>query len=256
MNCPHCMDDAKETGNDMTLETFCKAMEFGEYIGAMHFILSGGEPTENKRILDFCNVLDTMAGISDVCFSITSNGMWLKSEEKQKVVSQICRLQSYVGMQVYTNKKWYKEYDYVVSHKEDYKRFPGVIVDDESEINMVDLGRARSDRMAQMESMANPHFMSCLNATLVAAQIRLPSTYGVTLIANRKFCSPSVDALGNVHMSESRLCPSVGNVCKDKFDDIWNRMRTFRPCGKCMQFRTFVHSTRADVIGARKLLGI
>lgn len=77
-----------------------------------------------------------------------------------------------------------------------------------------------------------------------------------TMMTHRQFCKPSVDCEGNVHMSESRLCPSVGNVNTDSFADIWQRMREFRPCGHCKQYRKFTESPRADIAAARAVMGL
>ena len=117
--CRHCMEDAKEQGHDMTLDVFKKAVDFGLFIGNGVCVLSGGEPTENEDIVEMCEWLYREPGCS---FSIVSNGMWLKDETKRQRMERICKLHNYIGMQVYTNKQWYKEYDYVVSHKKEYSK--------------------------------------------------------------------------------------------------------------------------------------
>jgi len=253
MMCAHCMEDAREVGGMMTLDTFKQAVKFGVYIGNAHFALSGGEPTENEQIIEMCEWLDVATGCN---FTIVSNGTWLKDERKRQYVEWITRLHSYLGMQVYTNKQWYKDYDYVVSHKHEYERYNKVIVDIDTPIFMQDLGRARTNPEAQREVEQNPHFMSCLNTVLTAIQITDPREFGISMMLHRQFCKPSVDCEGNVHMSESRLCPSVGNVCTDNFADIWQRMREFRPCGHCKQYRKFLDSPRADIAAARALMGL
>ena len=253
MMCPHCMEDAQEVGQMMTLDTFKQAVKFGTYIGDKHFALSGGEPTENEYIAEMCEWLERATGYN---FTLVSNGMWLKDEIKRQRVKRIIRLCSCLGMQVYTNKQWYKDYDYVVSHKHEYEKYPRVIVDINNPIFMQDLGRAKTDPEAQKEVENNPHFMSCLNTALTAIQIADPQEFGISMMLHRQFCKPSVDCEGNVHMSESRLCPSVGNVNTDNFADIWQRMRVFRPCGQCKQYKKFMESPRADIAAARSILGL
>lgn len=252
--CPHCMEDAQPVGSMMTLDTFRFAVRFGSYIGKSHFVLSGGEPTENEHITEMCEWFDMAT--EGCTFTIVSNGMWLKDEMKRQRVERISRLHSYLGMQVYTHKKWYKDYDYVVSHKHEYEKYDKVIVDIGSPIFMQDLGRAKTDPEAQKEVENNPHFMSCLNSALTAIQIDDPQDFGLFMMQHRQFCKPSVDCEGNVHMSESRLCPSVGNVNTDNFSDIWQRMRDFRPCGHCKQYQKFLVSPRYDIAIARSVLGI
>ena len=253
MMCPHCMEDARETGQMMTPETFRQAVKFGTFIGNGHFVLSGGEPTENEHIAEMCEWFDRATGCN---FTIVSNGMWLNDETKRQRVERITRMHSFLGMQVYTNRQWYKDYDYVVSHRQEYEQYRKVIVDIDAPIFMQDLGRARSNPEAQREVERNPHFMSCLNTTLTAIQIAEPQMYGITMTLHRQFCKPSVDCEGNVHMSESRLCPSVGNVNTDSFADIWQRMRAFRPCGQCRGYKKFMESQRPDIAAARRLMGV
>ena len=256
MNCPHCMEDAKGQGDIMTLDTFKQAIKFGLHIGSIVFCLSGGEPTENEHIVEMCEWFDLTFRGSLQKFSIVSNGMWLKDAQKRQRVEWICRLPTFIGMQVYTNKMWYKEYDYVMQHQDEYRQYPNVIVDSESHIFMQDLGRAKTNIEAQREVDNNPHFMSCLNAALTAIQSPTPAGFGVMLTLHRQFCKPQVDCKGFVHMSESRMCPNVGNVCTDDFDDIWNRMRAFRPCGGCKLYHNFMQSQRPDIVKAKHILGL
>ena len=253
MMCPHCMEDAQPEGLMMTLDTFKQAVKFGTYIGNRHFVLSGGEPTENAHITEMCEWLDMATGCN---FTIVSNGMWLKDETKRQRVDWITRLHHYFGMQVYTNRQWYRDYDYVVSHRHEYEQYRKVIVDIDDTIFMLDIGRARTNPEAQREVERNPHFMSCLNTTLSAIQIAEPQMFGITMMLHNQSCKPSVDCEGNVHMSESRLCPSVGNVNTDNFADIWQRMRAFRPCGHCKQYRKFMESPRPDIAAARRVMGV
>ena len=255
MMCPHCMDAATPTGSMMNFSTFMEAIAFGIYIGERHFILSGGEPTENENLIDFCRWFDN-ANVDDFGFSIVSNGMWLKDERKCKEVEEITNMRSFVAMQVFTHKKWYKEYDYVVSHKEEYGKYNHVIVDIDDTIHMQDLGRARTNEDAQKEVELNPYFMSCLNASLMAHQSNDPLDFGVFMTLKKMFCKPSVDSLGTVRMSESRFCPAVGNVNDDLFSDIWERMRVFKPCGNCRQYNKFIQSERPDIMMAKKVLGL
>ena len=159
-------------------------------------------------------------------------------------------------MQVYTNRQWYRDYDYVVSHRHEYEQYRKITVNIDDTIFMQDLGRARTNPEAQREVERNPHFMSCLNATLTAIQIADPQMFGITMMLRRQFCKPSVDCEGNVHMSESRLCPSVGNVNTDNFADIWQRMRAFKPCGKCHQYQTFINSDTQKAVLAKQIIGL
>lgn len=143
-----------------------------------------------------------------------------------------------------------------MEHKSEYEKYRGVTVDIDSPIYMQDLGRAHNDNDAQAEVGKNPYHMSCLNPVLSAIQATLPLQVCESLEERRQLCKPSVDCEGNVHLSESRLCPSVGNVMKDDTYMIFEMMREFRPCGACRQYQRFKESTRPDIVVARKILGL
>ena len=254
MMCPHCMEDSTpDSGEFITMDIFRKAVYFGLDVGCKVFILSGGEPTEHDQLLRLCQWLDnTLRGRMSL-FSICTNGMWLKDQQKCEQMKKITRLSTFKGMQIYTHKRWYREYDYVIKHKMDYERFPHTLVEVDSPIYMQDLGRARSCEEAQKEVAKNPYFMSCCNCALAARQLEMRD-FGVTLTIRRQFCKPSVDAQGYVHMSESRLCPTVGSVNKDKSEDIYERMRSFVPCGRCANCVRFKESEDLKIQQAKHLL--
>ena len=155
----------------------------------------------------------------------------------------------------YTNKKWYKDYEFVKSHENDYKRFFRLTDVSEEPIHMQDLGRAKTSEEAQKECDESPHFMSCLNTSLLSRQIVFPNHFGGFAIAHKLMCHPIVDFKGDVHLSESWLCPSVGNVTKEYPHRIWKNMTTFKPCLKCKGGKRFLESDRIDIAQARKVLG-
>ena len=56
-------------------------------------------------------------------------------------------------------------------------------------------------------------------------------------------------------LSESWLCPSVGNVNTDPFESIWLKMRQFRPCGGCLGCKRYLTEDTPKMVAARRLLG-
>lgn len=257
MMCPHCMEDARPDGEAMiSREVLARAVTFGRSLGCRVFTLSGGEPTEHPNFRNLCAYLDGRLRAMNGMFTICSNGMWLKDKDKTDDVKAVLRLPTCMGMQVYTHRRWYREYDYVMAHRSDYEAIEKVKFDPDDTIWMQDLGRARHSEDAQREVAASPYFMSCLNATLVARQAEQPQMFGSMLEMRGQFCRPQVDALGGVHLSESRLCLSVGNVVSDDPEQIYQRMRRQQPCGQCAGYRRFAQSQRPDIVRARQVLDI
>jgi len=81
MGCPHCMERAGPSGDDMTRETFIKALDFADRIEAMSPVkvtmLSGGEPTDHPEIVDFL----ALAEARRHNIMLLSNGLFLENEE-------------------------------------------------------------------------------------------------------------------------------------------------------------------------------
>ena len=249
--CRHCLQNALPDGPLMTEATFRKAIEFGRFLKCPLYVISGGEPTEHPQFLEFCKLLDRLIG-KEAVFTVTSNGMWYP--DQKEMVERLTRLKSFAGMQVYSNPKWYKDYDFIMAHKTEIESIDKVSVSNET-IYMQDLGRARQDEDAQAEVAKNPYFMSCVNGHLLFKQMS-PSYRMNGISPQRIFCKPMVDYKGDVHLSESCLCPSFGNVDADYFLDIFNHLRNAKPCLRCAGGKRFLQSTHPDIVAAKNLIGI
>ena len=152
--CRHCLQASTPNGEHMTFDTFKNAVKFGLFLKIQTFVISGGEPTEHPQLLEFCQWLDKYLGKTKTAFTITSNGTWYP--EKKDQIAKLASLRHYVGMQVYTNKQWYKDYDFIMSHRLDFEQM-GKMVFDSEPIFMQDLGRARGDEEAQKCVSENPY---------------------------------------------------------------------------------------------------
>ncbi len=286
-NCPHCMENSNPEGKMMDGRTFHKAVLFAKYIGASVVALSGGEPTTHPDFFKFCKSLNDEYKMP---FTVVSNGTWCLNhwgsintdtllnmegkvdglierykyfgDAKIKIERQIRRMCSdfklFIGMQVYTNKLFYKDYDEIHGKKSFFDSFGGKVILDESPIrSMKDLGRAKTCEIAQKMCDESRYNMSCLNSSLCAKQVNYPNLYGKTLERTAMhFCHPMVDFNGDVHLSESWMCQSSGNVVDDIFVTIWNNMVNFVPCGGCKDYQRFRRSLRPDIIKAKEILNI
>lgn len=250
--CPHCLQDAKPDGLHMDLATFKAACRFGLFLGQKIFVVSGGEPTEHPQFLEFCKELDSRLQITGGIFTVTSNGMWYP--DKVDEMLELAKLKTFQGMQVYTNKKYYKDCEFIRSHAEEISSLPKIYVSEEP-LHMQDLGRARTNEDCRREAEMNPHFMSCLNGHLLAKQIDFPLKFG-TYTGVGTMCKPSIDYKGDVHLSESRLCPSFGNVNTDNFMDIFHNMKNSKPCLGCIGSKRFMQSNRSDIVASRIILEV
>lgn len=260
-DCPHCMECSNPNGKHMDIKTFRRAIVFANFIGSKVITVSGGEPTTHPDFFKFCKALNDEYKMA---FSVVSNGTWCLenswNDDIPKIERQIRRMCSnfkyFVGMQVYTNKLFYKDYDAIKSKEQYFKSFGEKVKFDEEPIrSMQDLGRARTCDVAQKMCDESKYHMSCLNSTLIAKQITNPKDYGKTIeMQAGQFCHPMVDFNGDVHLSESWLCQSVGNVNTDTFKDIWDNIKAYKPCGGCKGCQKFNTSEDPRIVMARNII--
>lgn len=251
--CPHCLQCSNPQGGMMEERTFIKAVKFLDFLGGKTILLSGGEPTLHPLFYEFCKRLNFDYKVP---FCICSNGTWYDDE---KIVNQVKRISSFeyfTGMQVYSNKLFYKDYEEIKARAGFFKSLgKGILFDENPIIAMKDLGRARNCDTAQRMSEESGYFQSCLNSSLMAKQAKHPSVFCRTFERVRmQFCHPMVDINGDVHLSESWLCQSCGNIIEDGFATIWTNMVNYQPCGGCKDYQRFRRSMRPDIIKAQEIL--
>lgn len=240
----------------MTRETFSMALSFAKDNGEVHILISGGEPTEHPDLVDFCREINQ----THIRFSIASNGMWLGNFRLEWAIEKISKMKNFVGGQIYSNPKWYRLHEEICRrYEESNGRWTGLRwnLDTHDIRAMSDIGRARDNERAMTEVDASPYHNMCLTACVTAAQVdSLPDFFHLMLMQQR-FCTPMVDYKGDIHMSESCLCPTIGcNVNKHPATEIWECMKRFRPCGGCTPCKRFLTENTPKMVAARALLGM
>ena len=254
MACPHCLDDANPYAPHMTEETCRRAVAFAKDSGDRLLIVSGGEPTEHPQLFDMCRIVSQ----SGLPFSICSNGMWLGDPKKEWVMEKVCKLDGFCGGQLYSNSKWYR------LHNETMRKWEAsrakwesmhLLMDNTDIRGMLDLGRARNCPEAIAEAERSPYHNSCLSSCITLAQSADSHDFFNLMHMQHRFCTPLIDVVGNVHMSESWLCPSCGNVNTDIRDVLWLKMHKFRPCGGCLGCKRYLSENTPKMVAARRLLG-
>lgn len=253
--CAHCMQNSLPDSPHMDINTFKKSLQFASFLNTQVYIITGGEPTEHPQFFEFCKLLDNHIRKSKqkACFMVTSNGTWYPALKDE--VERLSKLKSYMGMQVYTNPKWYKDADFIIEHRNGLQRIPKVILDSSDIRSMQDLGRARFNEQAQAEIDSSPYYMSCLNGHLMFIQAS-PMYRLKGLVRPGLLCRPLVDFNGDVHLSESWLCPSFGNVNTDMMTTIFSNLQHSKPCCKCKLGRKFLASAEPKIIQAKGIIGI
>lgn len=266
MGCPHCLQDSKVGDYHMTDETFNNALEFSNYMWTLIYNISGGEPTMHPKFYELISKLNEKMSkkpfhfpfIRPNMFFIESNGEFLKDDNLIDEVENITKMEYFAKLQICSINGLYSNYDFIMEKRPFIKKIFGdsVYIHSDGIAAMKDLGRAKENEGPLKEAEESKYFMSCLNSCLAAKQCEKPEQYTYALCKNGKSCVPMVDWRGNVHMSESITCPSVGNVNTDSFNEIYTCMRSFKPCGRCLGYKRLMASSDSKIVNAREILGL
>lgn len=245
MQCPHCMMDSVPDGQHMTEETFEQVFSFVAEARPLVISVSGGEPTENPLWEQMVRRLLEIPSARFV--NLLTNGSWIEDKDIRLKVANLTRqFKDRFGVQVYSHPKYYQDHDWTVEHEAQF-RSVGCKPDFSDTIFMQDLGRARKNCSEEVEQ--SDHVPSCINSHLLALQAYTLQQF-VTMAAQAgKFCRPLIDFQGGIHMSESRLCPTVAHV-SDGTVDAFMKMRASRPCKGCRLYRNFeqLHAREMEIL--------
>ena len=254
MACPHCLDAATPDGGLMDEATFGNALKLARDTQCPILTISGGEPSEHPLFLDFCKRTSN-AGLM---FGIATNGMWLGDQSAEWRMERIAKLNGFAGAQVYTNPKWYRLHEETIAkYRAQESRWAALEVNLETaEIrNMIDLGRAKDSKEAMAEVRASKYHCSCLTSHVTAAQTSSMSEFLRMMIMQVHMCTPLIDWQGEFHASESWLCQSFGNINRDDANTLFERLKSGRPCGKCLACKKYLSEDSPKMEMVRKLLG-
>lgn len=234
MKCPHCMQDSTPKGRHMTEETFEQVLEFCRQARPLVVSITGGEPTEHPLWLSMTKAMLQLPTKPIVC--IITNGAWIEDATTRISMAKLIRENKpRVKVQVYSHPKYYRDHDWTVEHEQQFRSI-GCRPDFTDPIFMQDLGRARKN--CQEEVAQSDHVPSCINSHLIARQARSLTQFLSMAAQAAKFCRPLIDPDGNIHMSESWLCPTVAHV-SDGADEAFRKMRQSRPCRGCRLYHNF-----------------
>ena len=234
MGCRHCMQNSSASGKYMTEAMFEDVLSFVKESRPLVVSVSGGEPTEHHNWERFTKELLHVRSIAFV--NLLTNGSWIEDDRKRLAIAGLIREnKGRFKVQVYSHPDYYRDHEWTVAHEAQFRSI-GCLTDFRSPIFMQDLGRARKN--CQEEVAASDHVPSCINSHLIAIQTRSMQQFLSAAAQAGKFCRPLIDPNGDIHMSESWLCPAVAHV-SDGVAAAFQKMQQSRPCGKCRLYKNF-----------------
>jgi hypothetical protein len=209
MHCVHCMTDSAPDGAHMTGETFAATLDLVHRIGIPLVMLSGGEPADHPRIVEF---LRTAAG-AGTHTSVLSNGMFLTEDaSKRDAILEYADV-----VQVTNDKRYYPRFVPDFWHpKVKFER---------NLRSLAPFGRAKTANMRTTQRTP-----SCFNLR------SLTRGYGIQgallwLASQGRMCTPSVNVDGTIAAGEAPSCASVGHV-SDSLETLTRNVSSLR-CSRC-----------------------
>ena len=243
MGCSHCMQNSTEDPQHMSMEIVKRTVKFAEWSHAFAILISGGEPTEHPKFFEIAKMFSKFE-----CVAIISNGDFISDPDKTAKMKELLKRNNF-SMQITSisgiyprqvDLKALEALPHTVSHTEG--------------INMLSLGRAATSPKYSEIAKTTNGTTSCFATALTFAQ--LPYVFALKNIEMRgKMCHPLIDWKGNLHISESWLCPSFANIFED-FTSIADKAHNWRPCGKCADYQKLLKKNDPQYLQAKQILGI
>lgn len=262
MGCPHCLQCSSAKPQHMIDATFAAALRFIDASHSRAVVFSGGEPTLHPKWRDY---LEATAKIGTQVL-VATNGWWMAdSEAVRDDMLDVLAAHRNVNLQVTCLRNLYKDHDAIAAARPAFAkmlkerglkhRMSFVDGDETAIVSMKALGRALSHpRSRELAGRNTVSTTSCFPYALAARQVGYVEAIQ-QLEMRGKFCHPLIDWCGNVHWSESWLCPSFGNVTDD-FEKIAKGAVEFKPCGKCPDYAKLVAKNEPKYVLGKMLLGV
>lgn len=221
MGCIHCSENATPDGRHMEDVIFGQAVNFIKKVKPKIILLSGGEPTEHPKVIDYINILKSIGHVM-----LLSNGMFVHDPVLLKEV-----MDTGIPIQITNDKRYYP--------KPLGKRIQCDRVTYETKIRSLSkFGRA----IDNWDLLEKPDYKrkcpSCFNFRSVCASFEKQEKYELAEVVRfmefeaNKFCQPKICTNGDIVAGEHNVCFKVGHV----FDYTWRNIiynAAYMKCNKC-----------------------
>jgi MoaA/NifB/PqqE/SkfB family radical SAM enzyme len=223
MQCNHCFDNASPDGKHMSFDTFRDSLKFISRSAAKMVLLTGGEPSEHPQFIEIAELVKRRMEHPELLI-IASNGMFLHNEQYAKEILSLG-----IQIQITNDKRFYPQTVPVVDHKNlCYITEIG---------HLFPIGRAITNNLNMDDMDIKLTYPKCFNARSIirSGYIKnfqaLMKFYELKL---QKFCIPSIDINGGVHLGETDSCLKIGTI-HDDMDVLFDNIKSMKigDCNNC-----------------------
>ena len=251
--CTHCMVNALPDGLHMKSATFAKALDFGLLNKLKIFSISGGEPTLHPEFFKLMHFMFTIIKNKEVGVLLESNGWWIEDKKMCERISKLLDHPQVLGMQISTNKKYYPNYEWTMSHREDYEKLHSKIkftADWQGvDTHLRYMGRGKNI-MNKDDATGFPNCMNWVSYALNLNNFGIPrnkqcvQAIGEIAIMRGKVCTPYITYDGRISICEGDCVPSLISLddwfvhtSRKLSDEMFKKILDFIPCNKCGTFK-------------------
>lgn len=243
----------------MTWETVERAYEVAGLANVRCIGISGGEPTENPEWSRIVRKFASNPSIMSVSF--ITNGAWLFDPAKTEEMIFLLKAFPTVAIQISSFRGLYKDHEKTCEAVEGFKKLlksnglkHRLYFENNIDIlHMLSLGRAKEhDEYLQQAAADTTTTTSCFASAFAALQCDKLSDVISALEKRGKVCHPLVDWKGNLHWSESWLCPSFANI-NEPYKDIERKALAWNPCGQCADYKKLINHQGPKYLMAKTL---
>lgn len=245
----------------MDFKTFTRAIDLANYLKDKFVSISGGEPTTLMDIEHFWKYADEHLD-KDCVLTLVTNGEFIRDHKKVEMVNRmIFGTVRRTYIQITSVRGLYLNYNFIQKYKKAIeKKFKKrVVIEDKEIADMKIMGRAELNRNSGIiKKFVNDRYtMSCAKHALVCVQSSNVEEYSNIQLSSLSSCLPFIAFNGDLKIGESILCKTVSNINEDENDTIFSKMISFKPCGKCVDYKErFINRCEPDMIKTKMMLGI
>jgi organic radical activating enzyme len=200
--CAHCMSRCTDEGIDMSRQVFEDSVKFVKKLGARVINIGGGEPTIHPEFIPFIEYIrDELRGY---VITVCSNGTFVRNLEIYSAIKSLKPI-----IQITYNKDLYKT-DLTDDEIKKLSEIGFVELNEPSRERLVAYGRALDNNLETSTTRISPF---CFNMRSLVKHSRMDFFTAVKYFEmNHKFCCPGIKPNGDITLSESLCCPSVGTI--------------------------------------------
>ena len=232
MGCPHCLNDAKPEGKDMSETVLLDSLKFLRDNGLAKevLIITGGEPTEHREFDKMMKIIFEF-NKQFHCFlsiTITTNGEVIQNDPERfsEYVKQAKEVGLMLMFQVSADTRYYPRR--IKTHKRIFRE-EGFVLCDDCIQQIYPQGRALDNKI-EWKSKGS----KCFNVRALSHQ--LPGKFTLRdielrLLIMNKHCTPHIGINGDIKLGESDLCTPCASIYDD-METIIDKIKKFK-CHKC-----------------------